>query len=212
MGIIFMLSLLSGQKPNDAKDHDTGQLSTGTISALPDGGNSWGDTRPPEISNVTWYFNRLSVYIDEHRFQVHSILIAFLGFYYYFLLRLTRYIPSLINEYYPKGHIPLMSVIQVILIIIPAVIGYLVLVRIDARRWTLIHPLVFVAYDRLRHHKALRNLLILANVSFLIMVGILILSGFLFSEFGLQSLAMFAIIWIGIHVGAIIVLGVMEPQ
>jgi hypothetical protein len=84
----------------------------------------------------------------------------------------------------------------VLVVIILASACYLLLVRIEAERWGLVHPILRNGLAGIRANRDYQKILLVVNGCFLAMVAISVISGYIFSRSGQQFLVLCLSIWV----------------
>ena len=164
--------------------------------------DSGSDGRSPDRSITYVFFNNLSILDQKYRFYLRILLCFILGYCLWGLWGFLRYQGGRGDN--PSNTHPLFLSGSFFLLAIPAIISYLFLVYIDSRRWSLVHPAISWGVSRLRLNKGFKIILIVFNICILIMVAIILLTGSLFSEFGMAFMAISGFIWFSINYHVII--------
>lgn len=167
-----------------------------------DDGDSDSDEQTLEIPITYVFFNKIALLDQKYRFHIRVLLCFILGYCLWGLWGFLRYLGG--RRYYPSDTPPLLLLVSFFLLAISAIISYLLLVYIDSRRWSPVHPAISWGVSRLRLNKGFKNIMIVFNICMLIMVAIILLTGSLLSEFGMAFMAISGFIWFSINYHVII--------
>jgi membrane-associated HD superfamily phosphohydrolase len=126
----------------------------------------------------------------------------------WFLLRLLRWATPVLLIYFvyiteaasSPGRIG-----EVVLVVLLVAGSYLVIVRMDAGTWGLVHPLIPVAYQRFRRERDVVRLVIGMDLFLAVAIILFCLSGWVFRERGITMLLLLIGVGIVANLGIILV-------
>jgi hypothetical protein len=136
----------------------------------------------PGISCAARLFRHLHRLETKYRSLIRDVLrfllvLCFLGFFF------------LLDDFVSYSTVPpslLHFLGQILFVAVPALVCYLLLVRIEAEQWALVHPVFMNALGVIRVDKDYKKILFVVNLFFFVMVAISVLSGYIFSRSGQQ--------------------------